>query len=249
MVKNIFTTLIILLFIIIIYIICLCSPKKEKFISPYKNCNINQTFYWINLEKSVERRINMNMIFDKHKIKNVRINAIQGEGSEKNKAIACTSSHILAINTFYESGDEIGIICEDDLIMEYKKYWRYHLDDVIEYAPNDWHIIQLAVIILPYLLPLFKNNKNLYIKYHRYISSTACYIINRKGAKKILHYNKLNNPTNHAENYIYINVNTYVFKYPMFTYPTENDSIIHNDHLNMHKQSKNCITNYLKYKD
>lgn len=239
-------TLIIIFLIILIICIVVVETPKIKFKGELLNALINQTFYWINLDKAVERRNNMIQLFNKHNIKNVRIDAILGGPTESKKAIACTSSHIKAIKTFLKSDDYVGIICEDDLTMEYKKYWRCDLDKVINNAPKDWDIIQLALIGNFFTFHMILSNaQNDYIHYHPWSSSTLCYIINRKGALKIIKNN--NPPTNCAEDYIYRNVNTYTFKYPMFTYPTDNDSTIHPNHLSFHVSSKNKITNYLKY--
>ena len=46
-----------------------------------------------------------------------------------------------------------------------------------------------------------------------------------------------------SDNYIFSKVNTYIYKYPYFTFPNDNDSTLHSDHLNYHKIYKNC--NYL----
>jgi hypothetical protein len=43
-----------------------------------------------------------------------------------------------------------------------------------------------------------------------------------------------------SDNYIFSNFNTYVYKYPYFTFPNDNDSTFHEDHLNYHKIYKIC---------
>jgi len=93
-------------------------------------------------------------------------------------------------------------------------------------------------VITPWFWPytLITKCKKLYIPYHEYVSSALCYVINRQGAKKLLQTNK---PIMRSEIYIYTNVKTYTYKYPMFTYPTKNNSTIHKDHLPDHVYSKN----------
>ena len=222
------------------------QPKQSSYNGKYKKSSIDYIFYWINLDKSNDRRIRMVQLLEKQKVKNIRISAIDGGEDSKMRACACSASHIKAIKTFYESGDEIGIICEDDISFEYKKYWRNNITNVIHEAPKDWEILQLGVITTwfwPYVI--VKHSKQLYIPYHEYIYSTICYVINRKGAEKLLNIKET--PSNTAELYIYKNVKTYTYKYPMFTYPTDNGSTIHSDHLPDHVYSKQLITKYLKY--
>ena len=63
----------------------------------------------------------MEKLFNHYKVKNIRISAIDGGDNKDKRACACSASHMKTIKTFYESGEEIGIICEDDLSFEYKK--------------------------------------------------------------------------------------------------------------------------------
>lgn len=238
-------TAIIIILLIVIIICFIISPwvgEKTKYKSVIET-PINQTFYWINLEKCVDRRENMINMFNEHDIKNVRIDAILGGPTDHDKDVACTKSHIKAIQTFLKSGDEVGVICEDDLTMEYKKYWRCDLDEVIAKAPKDWEVIQLSIIVHPLVYHLIINSATTnYIRYHPWVCGALCYIINRKGAEK------LTQPvTPMAEHYVFGNLKAYTFKYPMFTYPYDNDSTIHPTHLSSQMKSKKLITNYLKY--
>lgn len=235
----------IILIIIIIWIILYCNPKT-KFENKHINDPITNTFYWINLDKAVTRRNNIEKLFNKYNINHVRIPAVQGGPLEKDKAIACTTSHVKAIKTFFDTNDEVGIICEDDITMEYKQYWRNNLSTVIKDAPKDWEIIQLSVTTSSYAqYKLIFSNPKVYIPYHLRVSSTLIYLINRKGASKIVQ--NIKSPSDWVEDYIYNQCVTYIYKYPMFTYPDDNDSDIHPDHLPEHVYSKMLIRNYLKY--
>lgn len=231
--------------ILMIWVILLCNPKII-FINKHIDEPIINTFYWINLDKAMTRNNNMKNLFKKYNINNIRIPAIQGGPLEKDKAIACTSSHVKAIKTFYDTGDDIGIICEDDLTMEYHKYWRNSLNTVIKDAPQDWEIIQLSVNTSFYIQQkLVFSNQKLYIPYQLRVACALIYIINKKGATKIINNNKT--PSDWAEDFIYNQCITYIYKYPMFTYPDDNDSDIHPNHIPAHVYSKMLITNYLKY--
>lgn len=46
-----------------------------------------------------------------------------------------------------------------------------------------------------------------------------------------------------SDNYIFSKFNTYVYKYPFFTFPNDNDSTFHADHLDYHYMYK--ISNYI----
>ncbi len=115
---------------------------------------------------------------------------------------------------------------------------------MIDNAPKNWEVIQLAVTTDVFHLNVLKNTRNNYARYIIGYASMVCYAINKKGAAKILKFAK---PTNHAEKALYYSAKTYTYKYPMFTYPTENDSLVHPSHLDSHVSSKRRITNYLKY--
>jgi len=205
-------------------------------------------FYWINLDKDVDRRKYMDSLFSEHNIKNIRIPAILGGPTKTEKEVACTQSHIKAIKTFLETpNDEFAIICEDDLSFDYKPYWKKSLQDIINDAPKDWEIIQLG-LICNVLDGDFYNVKTDYISHKlRKYWSTICYVINRKSAEKII--NVKVDPHNKiyvADELLYSSVKTYTYKYPMFTYRDNNDSNIHPDHLKIHIKSKEMIKNYLK---
>jgi hypothetical protein len=46
-----------------------------------------------------------------------------------------------------------------------------------------------------------------------------------------------------SDNYIFSKFNTYVYKYPYFTFPNNNTSTFHDDHLDYHKIYK--LSNYI----
>ena len=80
---------------------------------------------------------------------------------------------------------------------------------------------------------------------------TGAYIIKKSSAKNFIQnlikgdkYLLNKNIPYTADIYIYKMLKTYVYKYPYFTYPTNNDSYIHNEHLPDHFRSKE-LTNSL----
>ena len=241
--------------------------KKKQTINNPK-CKIN-SIYWVNLDRSTERRSSMNEVlkdevFDdmkKHRVKafdgldpkfeNYLQKNVENINLDKMslKSYACLLSHIKAIQEFVKSGDDIAIIFEDDLSMEFKKYWKTDLETCICNAPKDWEILQLY-----YFLPEFTHlEKKLYTKWNNMFSCLS-YIINKKGAKRFLKNLIKNNKitldlysvTRHeADRYIYPKLKTYVYKYPFFTHVAK-DSTLHTQAVPSHKKNKTKMHKLLK---
>jgi GR25 family glycosyltransferase involved in LPS biosynthesis len=222
--------------------------------------------YWINLDRSKDRFKNMTKILSKFPVKNIRISAIDGKNMsdielyknyedntqqpDRTKIeYACLLSHLTALKTFSESNYEIALIMEDDISMDFLQYWKTPIDKVIKDAPDDWEILMLTYMInrnVPDLVDIYTLNKN------GYIWSAASYLITRKAAVKFIstHFknNKytLNKTRKHtADDYLFSTLTTYIYKYPFFTYPDDNDSTIHNEHLQTHLHSKKRIASIL----
>jgi GR25 family glycosyltransferase involved in LPS biosynthesis len=221
--------------------------------------------YYINLDRSVERRKNMEELLSHFNIPNVRISAVDGknisdeelygnfifEDNKKHSKVeyACLLSHLKTLLTFSQSNYKNALIFEDDMTLEYSKYWDKTTKDIINNAPKDWDIIMLTYITNSIISDLYARNlmqKNSYLEF----SSAGSYIINKNGVEKILDkiYNNnkfilLKNYTHEADHYIFNLVNTYTYKYPYFTYSITNDSTIHPDHLPGHIKSKKIAFN------
>lgn len=223
--------------------------------------------YWINLDRSQERRENMEKMFkDGFHIPNNRISAIDGKNEVlvynqfktnkyniTTKEYACTLSHLNAIKNFNESTYDIALILEDDCTLELKKYWKKSVKQIMNEAPEDWEIIMLNYIILPGNDHPFLTWKNDSDYTDILPSSCLSYIINKKGSNKIINIedNKhvLSDDIHHvADAYIYLSAKTYCYKYPMFIYPKDNDSEISDGHLNINEYARNLIIqNYENY--
>jgi GR25 family glycosyltransferase involved in LPS biosynthesis len=123
--------------------------------------------YWINLNRALDRRMNMEKLFKDpvfDGIKNVRIHAFDAKYKNPRKkftieqdydlnnlnrrrtnneyAILC--SHLNTIHQFSTTNYENALIFEDDLSLEYKSYWKKSIREIIENAPSDWEIIKLS---------------------------------------------------------------------------------------------------------
>ena len=100
---------------------------------------------------------------------------------------------------------------EDDCDISIAKYWTFTWKDVIAKLPYDWDVVQIAIIC----------TGDIFTKIHkRFVNefSTACYIISRHHAKKLIDLHcrgdkfKLDNgvrPRPVADDLIYNSGNTY----------------------------------------
>jgi len=223
--------------------------------------------YWINLDRAKDRKKYMENIFKDPIFKNIKIKRVSAVDAKKTSEMfdmldiklhkmrdaeyACSLSHLETIREFSKTNYENALIFEDDLSLEYKKYWEKTIQEIIDGAPKDWEILKLMCYRWnPY--------KKLYNKWkHRLGSnanndmSTIGYLINNKAAKKLTkdlyHNNKYVFEANYqhqSDGLLYQKLRTYVYKYPLFTYKNKNDTQIQlNEPLN-HK--KNIITRFLK---
>jgi GR25 family glycosyltransferase involved in LPS biosynthesis len=177
------------------------EPKEDS------HLKINIPIYYINLERSLNRREYMEEQFNKFNITNYkRIEAIDGEKIKnidsdtvdnnikfinnyknlKKNEVGCVLSHIKAIKNAYENNLEEVLILEDDCSLNLINFWDEDLKSLIKTVPYDWEIIQLYTINC---IEDF-NIKNKFILYDNKKGcwSSAAYLINRKGMKNILDY-------------------------------------------------------------
>ena len=218
--------------------------------------------YWINLERSKDRKKEMEKMLQDEVFGGIpkqRIIAYDGKtniDSVFNKYVienknatdleyACLLSHLETIRTFNETPYNVALIFEDDVTLEFKKYWRQSVKEIIENAPEDWDII-----LLGYTKTDLKSWNNVKM-YEKLINgnyfSTLSYLVNKKCCKKLLENYKnnkyyLDKKYQHSSDiYMYKITNVYVYKYPYFTYETNNESTIHQDHVPDHDLSKRLI--------
>ena len=236
------------------------------------NNNINyldgiDIIYWINLDRSTDRRYNMESLFKDDAFKDIpqqRIVAFDGKSNPESvidklsfihkrnsdTEYACLLSHLETIRAFDNSSHNVALIFEDDVTLEFKKYWKKSVKEIISNAPQDWEIIMLSWIYdfnKNVLFDDWNDSQANYDKNNDKYYSTLSYLINKKGSNKIMQtytknkYVLKNNLVPVADVYLYQTLNTYVYKYPMFIYKSDNDSLIHANHLNLHLKSKNKI--------
>jgi len=226
------------------------------------------TIYWINLDRSPDRKRNMETMFQDPEFTNIpkiRIKAVDGKTEDIIKYLnntpliktpceyACTISHLDAIRQFAETDYEIALILEDDVCLEFKPYWRESVQTVMSSVSQDWEIIQLCYITDEVGIHLFDYAD--YVRYIRpeHIFSTAAYLITNRAAKRLIQeiyqdgkYCLGPNIQHEADSFIYLKCRTYTYKYPFFIYHTNNDSLIHPDHLDLHERSKKLVEEMMR---
>ena len=258
---------------------------KSKNLQNYKNIYETKVFgdhnkyidgidiiYWINLDRSIDRRKTMELVLSNFDIKNVRIKASDGK-LESDSAIydsficnkfvntkleyACLLSHLNTIKEFANSNNNIALIMEDDVSLEFSIYWDKSLSTIINNAPKDWEIIMVGFMPTPlvdtFAQNLYQDNTHNKNK-NNILYSTFSYIINKKGAQKFM--NKLieNNKYNlnlysghEADVFIYKLIQTYTYKYPYFTFPLLNDTNIQTNIIFYNYQKSISLMNWKKY--
>jgi GR25 family glycosyltransferase involved in LPS biosynthesis len=232
----------------------------DKNKSVYKLKNL-PPIYYINLDDQTERNRYMEEQFNYWEInRHTRISAYDGRDSDLSEIlkgtypenmtsgeIGCTCSHLKAIKYWYETSDSpYALFMEDDIDISIARFWNFTFSDFIARAPYAWDCIQLAII----------STGDINVSIHtRFINSfsTACYILTRRYAKKLIDLHvrgenlyRLDNgvkPRATADDLIYNAGVTYAC--PLFLYKIELGSSIHPEHLEaFHKNSYDGIYNF-----
>ncbi len=218
--------------------------------------------YYLNLDGQPERAKYMEDQFKYWEIENyTRISAYDGREDDlsdilKGKypdmmtsgEVGCVTSHLKAIKYWLETSDSpCAIIMEDDCDLDTVKHWQFTWKEFFAKVPYDYDVVQLAII----------NPIQITIRMHkRFVNdfSTACYMINRHYAHKLLALHerdgkyKLDNgvkPRAVADDLIYNSGNT--FAIPLFMYKIELGSSIHGDHISQfHQTSYDGLWNFWK---
>lgn len=165
---------------------------KEKQMNDFIKNNI--PFYFINLEKDLDRKAYIENHLNELNIKNFkRIDAVfenpnKINANMSNKEVGCSLSHLKAIEEFYNSSYDICIICEDDADFSNLNNKEFNIEKIITYSEN--FCLQTSVI------SRLEDNIMFNIKQRSFWDfGTSSYIINKKYAKKIIDaYGTFNDP-------------------------------------------------------
>ena len=234
-------------------------PDKNKALFKLKNIG---PIYYLNIDGQPERREYMENQFKHWGVENyTRISAYDGRDDDLSDIIkgrypedmtsgeiGCTTSHLKAIKHWLDTSDSpYAIIMEDDCDISTVFHWGFTWKDFYAKIPYDWDVVQLAIIC----------TGALHVRIHkRFVNdfSTACYMITRHHAEKLMKYHvrgekyKIDNgvkPRAVADDLIYNSGNTY--SVPIFLYKLALGSSIHPEHVDMiHKASYDGLMGFWK---
>lgn len=164
--------------------------------------------------------------------------------------IGCSTSHLKAIKHWYETSDSpYAVMMEDDCNLDLVRFWNFTWKDFYAKIPYDWDVVQISIIC----------TGDIHTKIHkRFVNefSTACYIINRHHAEKLIRLHcrgdkyKLDNdirPRAVADDLVYNSGNTYSI--PLLLYRIELGSSIHPEHINaFHRGNHDAQLNFWQNK-
>ncbi|QJT70218.1 glycosyltransferase [Synechococcus phage SynMITS9220M01] len=232
----------------------------DKNKAAYKLQNIGP-IYCINLDGQPERWEHMESQFKHWEIEDkvTRISAYDGRDDDLSDIISgkyptnmnsgeigCTTSHLKAIKHWLETSDSpYAVMMEDDCSLDLVRFWNFTWSDFYAQFPYDWDVVQIAVIC----------TGDIHIRLHkRFVNdfSTACYVINRYHAEKLVRLHcrgdkyKLDQgvkPRAVADDLIYNSGNT--FAIPLLVYRTELGSSIHPEHVGaFHQGNRDALINW-----
>ena len=226
-------------------------------------------FYMITLDRCQERRNKMYELYDKDHLKVVE--AYDGDKLDtytdivlpnkrrllKPGEYGCSLSHIKAIKQAFDNGDHGAFIIEDDMHNIYSHLWDKSLKDVIENSPDKTECI-VFYTSNPAIIKKFGQKPKQDYMLCKWTWSTGCYFINRGGMKRILKkYVKDGKiDLSHAErrldivadgDLLYKQMRSYFYMKPTFIDCCE-ESIIHPNHIKLHKKNHSYVVEYFKKK-
>lgn len=225
--------------------------RTEKNNNDYIN-HIDKIYY-INLDESNSRNDNIKLILDETNISYERHAGLNGKivnniknsyfqskeliNDNSNCEYAVLYSHLSLLNKLQDKKDNYFLIFEDDLCLDFKKYWNKSIEEIINGAPPDWEIIMLGYFTLDHK---FESEYRVWNNDW----SALSYIIKKSSLNKLNNYIKddkyyLFDDVNVADNYLFRVFKTYLYKYPLFTINNNNKSTFHNDHDHYQKIYKN----------
>ena len=177
--------------------------------------------YWINIDRSVDRRAFMEAQFKKNSLDNQRVSAITpcdfDEVLEDRRPLtckhpgcvrceyeyACISSHIKAMmEGLKDDTNDWFVVMEDDIVIPFAIDYRKMIRELLKAAPSEPspppQLIQLLILYGPTVKALYNLSitQNMpFIKWQYLLPSTGMYIISREGAEILVgkYFNHKNN--------------------------------------------------------
>lgn len=168
-----------------------------------RNCNVDIPVYYINLERSADRRRWMESQIKRFHITQAeRVVRVEGRADPtisyvctftnlSSSEIGCTLSHLRAIKQAYDRNLSEVLIVEDDASFLLSPYWDRPLSQYIAQAPPDWGVLKLFWDMPEQDEYTRKGCSELSDSSERYSLShrsdyTVAYIINRSAMERVL---------------------------------------------------------------
>lgn len=182
---------------------------------------------------------------------------------EKESGLCTTYTHLKTIKKFLNSDEDYAIICEDDVDFSTSENWTFCWKDIFNNINNKIDILQMCI----------STRLDMDINFHLHNRSfwdfnCTAYFINKKIAKKILDeylvdnkinlsnykyrkifdkqnkdsYQTIRIPTN--EEIIYNVKKETTYSMPLFTYSLDFISLLHPDHFEQAKNSRDRVVNF-----
>jgi len=160
--------------------------------------------YYINLNHRTDRLLQINDELSKTNISKDKINRIEAIYNPKSGALGCSKSHIIALETFIESGKDNCIILEDDF------EFCLELSQVHELLNNFFNTIKsFDVLMLGGNNYMSSDTNYPFIKKAQYVINTSSYCVAKEfapillynfkeGASKLEHIVNTNSDDNHS---------------------------------------------------
>ena len=218
--------------------------------------------FYISCYQDKERREKLIENFKTRNLSYSKIEAIDGRKEDiskylvggippnmNNAEIACTLSHLKAINYFYHHMPDCDgiVICEDDLDFSPVEYWNFSWKELFDNLPYDLEILQMSII------NDIQISANIHPRYNNDFG-TGIYYITKDYARRLLEFhctsNKYNinrgtKPRSVSDDLIYLPARAYAI--PLFLYDISFESTIHQDHVKIfHQKSYDAILNFWK---
>lgn len=135
-------------------------------------------YYYINLSHRTDRNQHILEQFKSYNINNYE--RIEADTGNNRPVLGCAKSHILALNKFIDSNDDMAVILEDDFTFTIPVEQYNNLLNLLFKSDIDYNIVLLAGNIIkskPY---------NTFLNYCVDVQTTSGYIITKKFASKLL---------------------------------------------------------------
>lgn len=202
--------------------------------------------YYINLKKSKQRYLSMKNelkninhkrieAFDAENMDNIEYKFKKKEGLEykiTDRNVAITLSHFKAINAFLEDEQKYGIILEDDVTLKYIQNFTALISDIISCAPLNWEVISLHSSIDKVIKDNIEKYRAgiLFKKLQKNeMKSSACYIINKQSAKKIIERYKINDVYTFPHKFENCSSESIIHQFDSYIYTKPTISIVENN--------------------